>query len=102
MVLLDGNGLTHELIESIRVICDRNSLNYEVHQKSKLQTTFLLQELENTKSIALQDTCRLENDLDISRHEKIKLEANLWANKSELYFWTSWADGFFRRFSRVA
>jgi len=82
MVLLDGNGLTHELIEAIRLICDRNSLNHEVHHKSRLQTSFLLQELENTKSIAINDTCRLENCLDISRHEKVKLEANLWANKS--------------------
>ena len=82
LVLLDGNGLTRELIDSIRVICDRNGLNREVQEKSKLQTSFLLQELENTKSMALEDSCRLVNEIDISRHEKVKLEANLWANKS--------------------
>jgi len=83
-VLLDGNGLTHDLIEAIRLICDRNSTNHQLQEKTKLQTSFLLQELENTKTLALDQTVRFENEIDISRQEKIQLEANLWANKNVL------------------
>ena len=85
-VLLDGNGLTHDLIEAIRLICDRNSTNHQLQEKTKMQTSFLLQELENTKSLALDQTARFENEIDISRQEKIQLEANLWANKSKFLF----------------
>ena len=82
-VLLDGNGLTHDLIEAIRLICDRNSTNHQLQEKTKIQTSFLLQELENTKTLALDQSARFENEIDISRQEKIQLEANLWANKSK-------------------
>ena len=82
-VLLDGNGLTHDLIEAIRLICDRNSTNHQLQEKTKIQTSFLLQELENTKTQALDQSARFENEIDISRQEKIQLEANLWANKSK-------------------
>ena len=82
-VLLDGNGLTHDLIEAIRLICDRNSTNHQLQEKKKMQTSFLLQELENTKTLALDQSARFENEIDISRQEKIQLEANLWANKSK-------------------
>lgn len=82
-VLLDGNGLTHDLIEAIRLICDRNSTNHQLQEKTKMQTSFLLQELENTKTLALDQSARFENEIDISRQEKIQLEANLWANKSK-------------------
>ena len=85
-VLLDGNGLTHDLIEAIRLICDRNSTNHQLQEKTKMQTSFLLQELENTKCLALDQTARFENEIDISRQEKIQLEANLWANKSKFLF----------------
>jgi len=83
-VLLDGNGLTHDLIEAIRLICDRNSTNHQLQEKTKMQTSFLLQELENTKTLALDQSARFENEIDISRQEKIQLEANLWANKNVL------------------
>ena len=83
---MDGNGLTHDLIEAIRLICDRNSTNHQLQEKTKMQTSFLLQELENTKSLALDQTARFENEIDISRQEKIQLEANLWANKSKFLF----------------
>ena len=82
-VQLDGNGLTHDLIEAIRLICDRNSTNHQLQEKTKMQTSFLLQELENTKTLALDQSARFENEIDISRQEKIQLEANLWANKSK-------------------
>ena len=80
---MDGNGLTHDLIEAIRLICDRNSTNHQLQEKTKIQTSFLLQELENTKTLALDQSARFENEIDISRQEKIQLEANLWANKSK-------------------
>ena len=39
--------------------------------------------MENTKTLALDQSARFENEIDISRQEKIQLEANLWANKSK-------------------
>ena len=83
-VLLDGNGLTADLVDSIRLIADRNSVTHQVQQKSKAQTSFLLDELEQTKSAALQESARFNNEREITHHQRVELEANLWANKNVL------------------
>ena len=85
-VLLDGNGLTADLVDSIRLIADRNSVTHQVQQKSKAQTSFLLEELEQTKSAALQESARFNTEREITHHQRVELEANLWANKSKKIF----------------
>lgn len=83
--MLGWRSRIHAIREAIRLICDRNSTNHQLQEKTKMQTSFLLQELENTKTIvAIDQTTRFENEIDISRQEKIHLEANLWANKNVL------------------
>ena len=83
-VLLDGNGLTADLVDSIRLIADRNSVTHQVQQKSKAQTSFLLDELEPTKSAAMQESARFNSEREITHHQRVELEANLWANKNVL------------------
>jgi len=83
-VLLDGNGLTADLVDSIRLIADRNSVAHQIHQKSQAQTSFLLDELEQTKSVALQESTRFNSEREITHHQRVELEANLWANKNVL------------------
>merc|ERR1711935_614286 len=83
-VLLDGNGLTADLVDSIRLIADRNSVAHQIHQKSQDQTSFLLDELEQTKSVALQESTRFNSEREITHHQRVELEANLWANKNVL------------------
>ena len=43
----------------------------------------MLEELEHTKSQALQESLRFNNERELSHHQRVELEANLWANKSE-------------------
>ena len=72
------------MIDSIRLIADRNSVTHQVQQKSKAQTSFLLEELEQTKSAALQESARFNTEREITHHQRVELEANLWANKNVL------------------
>lgn len=83
-LLLEGNGLSRELVESIKLICERNMRHHQTISKNKQETSFLLQQLDETKTFALGETIKLEGRLECGRREKVELESNLWTSKEVL------------------
>jgi hypothetical protein len=64
--------------------------NHETMSRSKQETSFLLQQLDQTKTFALGETIKLESQLENGRREKIELEANLWGSKEVLVELRKW------------
>ena len=58
--------------------------HHQTMHQSKQESSFLLQQIEDTKSFALGETIKLENRLESGRREKVELEANLWSSKEVL------------------
>ena len=83
-LLLEGNGLSRELVDSIKLICERNMRHHQTINKNKQETSFLLQQLDETKTFALGETIKLESQLESGRREKVELESNLWTSKEVL------------------
>jgi len=83
-LLLEGNGLSRELIDAISIICERNMLNHQNQSRNQQEASFLLAQIEDAKTFALGETIKMENQLEKSRREKVQLESTLWGNKEIL------------------
>lgn len=83
-LLLEGNGLSKDLVDSIRVICERNRCQSEAVLRGHKEASFLLNELEMTKTLAMSETQKLEGQLSVGRREKTKIEGDLWDTKEIL------------------